>query len=158
MTSHLSVCVQALLSGCTECADGTMSVGRVFFGVSSLSATCDDTAPPQSSLSSGYYTCAALSEEHSLDSHRHAWPFSPKQLALAWGVCVMTRTHLYEHRKCGFIIFRHAIKRKWNPGGFIVESNDQPANIWTCLCFYVLAHRWSQQLMNTASFQSIKAK
>lgn len=52
----------------------------------------------------------------------------------------MTRTHLSEHRKHGFIIFRHAITRKLNPGGFGVESDDQPANIWTCLCFCVSAH------------------
>lgn len=82
-----------------------------------------------------------LSEEHFLDFHGRARPFSPNQLVLAWGVCViMTRTQLSEHRKRGFIIFRHAITRKLNPGGFGVESDDQPANIWTCLCFCVSAH------------------
>lgn len=34
------------------------------------------------------------------------WPFSAKQHAPAWGMClVVKRSHLYEHRKRGFIIF-----------------------------------------------------
>lgn len=103
-----------------------------------------------------------LSEEHSLDFNGRARPFSPKQLALAWGVCVChydvySVVWTQEARIYNISSFHYAQIEPRRFRCWVRRPASKHMDLFMFLCLSPLTGG-GQQLTNTASFEAIKAR